>query len=408
MTDRSPGRWAWLNATILGIVLATFFSDLSHELATAVLPLYLASISLGPAALGLIEGIADFLVSVSKLAGGIVGHRLHNKRLWCSLGYLVTALGTAGMGLVSSAWALLTLRGVAWIGRGFRSPLRDALMAENVEKQYYGRAYGLERAGDMLGAVGGQVLAIALLLGALSLGNIILWAIVPGVLAASSMFFLTHDRAKPTDPANPGTTPPVAFPPGFYWFLGGVFFFGMGDFSRSFLIYLTAQALGEEGTTKFGFTIAVGLYLVHNLVSACAAYPMGAWSDRWAKQPVLLVGYALGVLTNVLLALSYGWLPGLIAAIVLSGIYIAVEEAVEKATAAELLSPNNRSLGFGILACVNAVGDMVSSVVVGLLLGSGQGALAFGLAAGVGFLGVVWMFVFRARMRPAAPITSPA
>src|SRR5437588_5916645 len=97
---------------------------------TAVLPLYLATLGLGPAALGLIEGVADFLVSVSKLAGGIVGHRLRHKRIWCSVGYLVTALGTAAMGLVQGVWALLTLRGIAWIGRGFRSPLRDALMAE--------------------------------------------------------------------------------------------------------------------------------------------------------------------------------------------------------------------------------------------------------------------------------------
>lgn len=387
----------WLNATVLAIVLATFFSDLSHELVTVVLPFYLLSLQLGPAALGLIEGVADFLVSIAKLAGGIVGHRLPNKRLWCSLGYLVTALGTAAMGLVTSVGALLTLRGIAWIGRGFRSPLRDALLAENVEKEYYGRAYGLERAGDMLGAVAGVVLAIGLVTLAVPLNILILWSLVPGLLAAGAMYFCTREHT----PA-PTTSPPAAesFPRSYYWFLAGVFFFGLGDFSRTFLIYLAAVALGDEGRSAQGFTVAVLLYLGHNLVSALVAYPVGAWADRWAKQPVLLLGYGLGVLTNVLLACAYGWLPGLIVAVVLSGIYIAIEEAVEKATAAELLAPSNRSLGFGILACVNAVGDVVSSIVVGVLLQNGQGQLAFALAAGAGAVGVAWMVAFRGRMRP--------
>ena len=65
----------WVTPTVVGIILATFFSDVSHEMATAVLPLYLATIGLGPAVLGITEGVADFLFSLSKLAGGVVGHR---------------------------------------------------------------------------------------------------------------------------------------------------------------------------------------------------------------------------------------------------------------------------------------------------------------------------------------------
>jgi MFS family permease len=72
-------------------------------------------------------------------------------------------------------------------------------------------------------------------------------------------------------------------------------------------------------------------------------------------------------------------------------VYIAVEETLEKAVAAELLPRERRSLGFGILACGNAVGDMVSSLYVGLLLEAGYAALAFGIAAAVGVIGVGWM-----------------
>lgn len=114
---------------------------------------------------------------------------------------------------------------------------------------------------------------------------------------------------------------------------------------------------------------------------------------------MLVIGYALGVGTNLLLALGSGSLAWLMAAIVLSGVYIAVEETLEKAVAAELLPRERRSLGFGILACGNAVGDMVSSLYVGLLLEAGQTALAFGLAAGVGANGVAWMLWLIRRRR---------
>src|SRR5690348_8577043 len=104
----------WMTRTVIGIILATFFSDAGHEMVTAVLPLYLASVGLGAAALGVMEGIADLLLSLSKLAGGLVGHRVEKKRPWAALGYLTTTLGTAGMAVVHATLGLISLRAIAW------------------------------------------------------------------------------------------------------------------------------------------------------------------------------------------------------------------------------------------------------------------------------------------------------
>jgi MFS family permease len=163
-------------------------------------------------------------------------------------------------------------------------------------------------------------------------------------------------------------------------------------FSRTFIVWLAARTVGEDGGMAAGtLSFAVLLYMMHNLVSAAAAYPVGHIGDQRAKLPVLVAGYALGVGTNLLLAFLSGQLAWLVVAIVLSGVYIAVEETLEKAVAAELLPRERRSLGFGILACGNAVGDMASSVYVGLLLQAGYTTLAFGIAATVGAIGVGWM-----------------
>jgi len=400
--NTNGNRSTWLGRTVLGIVLATFFSDVSHEMCTAVLPMFLMSVGLGPAALGMSEGLADLLMSLSKLAGGVLGHRLERKQPWAAIGYLVTSVSTGAIGAVTSLPALVSLRCAAWLGRGVRSPLRDYLLSDAVERTHYGRAFGLERAGDMLGAVAGPLIATLLIWGGIAFRTVILWTLVPGLLAAACMFFVVKERTTPT--ALPGDTAAdrarKRYPRTFWLFLIGVFFFGLGDFSRTFLIWLAAHGLGETGTQTAGtLSIAALLYTLHNLVSAAAAYPVGCLGDRRSKMPILVAGYGLGVLTNGMLAVLGGSMACLSVAIVLSGVYIAVEETLEKAVAAELLPRELRSLGFGVLAGTNAVGDMASSLYVGFLLEKQHAALAFGLAATLGAVGVVWMFGLLAHAR---------
>lgn len=392
----------WLNHTVIGIVLATFLSDFSHEMCTAVLPFYLATLGLGPAALGLIEGVADFCFSLSKLAGGVVGHHVQQKRPWTALGYLTTTLATGALALVGGLAALVSLRSLAWIGRGFRGPLRDYLLADAVEPSHFGRAYGLERAGDMLGAVAGPLIAMLLVWGGIEFRTVILWTLLPGLLAAASILFLAKDRPAasvlPSDAALflPGLR---AFPRRFWLFLVGVFLFGLGDFSRTFLVFLGAQQFGETGFHTGGaLSAAILLYTIHNLISALVAYPIGHRADRGSKLTILLWGYGLGVVTHLLLAFVGASVGGLLVAVMCSGVYIAVEETLEKAVAAEVLPRDLRSLGFGLLACANAVGDMVSSLYVGYFLDSHQAGTAFGIAAACGGIGLLWLLLMGTRL----------
>jgi MFS family permease len=103
------------------------------------------------------------------------------------------------------------------------------------------------------------------------------------------------------------------------------------------------------------------------------------------------------VVTNSMLAFVGGSLAWLVVAIALSGVYIAIEETLEKAVVAELLPRDQRSLGLGVLASANALGDLGSSVFVGAMLATGHTTAAFAVPAAVGALGVVWMFVLSKR-----------
>jgi MFS family permease len=394
----------WVTRGVLGIVVATFMSDVAHEMATATLPMYLGAIGLGAAALGFMEGFADFVFSLSKLAGGWVGHRTEKKRPLASLAYLVTALGTAAIALTQSLTALVSVRSVAWIGRGFRSPLRDFMLADEVGPTHFGRAYGVERAADMAGAVIGPVVAALLVWFGVEFRSVILASLAPALLAAGSFFFLTRDRRAPLDPAVEQPRGNTRLPRRFWLFTGAVALFGLGDFSRTFLIFVAAAAFAPSADVAPGaLSAAVLLYAAHNAVSAAAAYGAGALGDRTSKPRVLIAGYALGVLTNVVLSLSWGAVGPLLVAVSLSGISIAIQETLEKAVAAEMLPREQRSLGLGVLASANAVGDMISSVGVGLLLGAGHYRIAFLAPAAFGLAGLLWMIALRSTLAGGEP-----
>src|SRR5512147_488322 len=100
-TEQSPPQNRWLNRTVVGIGLASLFSDWSHEIATTVLPAFLATMGVAAAWLGLIEGVSDGLSSFAKMASGYYTDRLHRRKPIAVAGYLVTALGTASFGLAT-------------------------------------------------------------------------------------------------------------------------------------------------------------------------------------------------------------------------------------------------------------------------------------------------------------------
>ena len=114
-----------------------------------------------------------------------------------------------------------------------------------------------------------------------------------GSTGCSVHLFFTRERESPVahvpDHSVPQSRPP--FPRAFWIFLVGVFLFGLGDFSRTFLIWIAAQQLGGPLTYQAGtLSVAVLLYTLHNLMSAGVAYPVGHLGDRSSRLHILLGG----------------------------------------------------------------------------------------------------------------------
>src|SRR5438552_11907780 len=150
----------WMNRNVIGLGINRFLSDFGHEAGTAILPLFLTAIGAPAMALGVIEGVADGLSSFAKLFGGWLGDRVEHRRPWAAAGYLLTGL-TTGLYGVFSAWPWTLMgRAIGWAGRGLRSPLHDALLADSVPAWARGRAFGFDEAADTAGAIGGPVASL--------------------------------------------------------------------------------------------------------------------------------------------------------------------------------------------------------------------------------------------------------
>ena len=359
----------WLNRTVLGVGLTSLFSDWSHETATAVLPAFLATIGAGPAWLGAIEGIADGLSSFAKLASGHFTDRLKRRKPLAVFGYAFTALATASFAFATHAYHVLFGRAAAWLGRGVRSPAKKALLAADVPAGAYGRAFGLERLMDTVGAIAGPLTALWLLEATgHSYRKVFLWTLLPGIMAVASFWLLVRERPTGPKPPRSFLLGLRALPPSFHRLLVGVGIFGAGDFSHSLLILYATRMLTPVHGMARAASIAVGLYTLHNVFYAGSAYASGWLSDQVPRRKaVLSAGYGLAAITAVLLCTGTHSLPLLAVIFILAGLYIGTEEPLEDSLAAELVPKEQHGMAFGTLAAVNALGDFASSLLVGFL-----------------------------------------
>src|SRR5215210_3882965 len=162
-TPTENAEQSWLTPGVRGIGAASLLADLGHEVPTSLLPSFLtATLGAPAAALGAIEGVSDGLAGACRFAGGALADDPQRRRSAAIGGYATTAVLSGLIGVASSAWQVGFLRAGAWAARGLRVPSRNALLADVVPASAYGRAYGFERAMDNLGAVGGPLLALAL------------------------------------------------------------------------------------------------------------------------------------------------------------------------------------------------------------------------------------------------------
>jgi MFS family permease len=418
--DQPPSS-PWLNRTVVGAGLTSFLADVGYEMATAVLPAFLQLLGIHPDSVhfivGLIESVSDFLSNAVKLLVGWHSDRIGHRKAFVVAGYALTGSAFALCAL-ALAWPLvLVAKSLAWIGKGLRGPLRNAILADSVEPAHHGKAFGFHRAGDTLGAIAGPLLGAALIawLPAAWFATadepyrvVFLVTLIPGLGAALAFALLVREKRFTPKPGLRLGASIRALPTSFRRYLAPVFVFGLGDFSHMLLIsaatvLLTPKYIAEGFSNGEAFqiatTIAISLYALKNGAGALAAFPAGWLGDRWGHRSVLVGGYLLGATTMIGFGVLFVtetrgvvWVAVLFAT---AGIYIAVQEALEPAITADLVPDRAaRGTAFGVLAAVNGLGDVFASVGIGALFLLGP-SVGFATAAGLMLAGTLWLALGR-------------
>ncbi|MBA3946789.1 MAG: MFS transporter [Herpetosiphonaceae bacterium] len=371
----------WLTRGVLSIGIASFLADVGHEIPTALLPgLLVGTLGAPAAALGVIEGIADGAAGLARLAGGALADDPERRRSAAVGGYTSTAVLSALLGLAGSVWQVGVLRGSAWLARGLRVPARNALLADVVPPAAYGRAYGFERAMDNLGAIGGPLLALALVAW-LSVRTAILLSVIPGLLAAGAILYAARQTIqavpRPRQPLRLQVRPVLRGQLG--RLLLGIAAFEVGNVAATLLILRATTLLSPGVGAARATQLALALYVAYNIAATLVSIPAGRVGDRRGPRPVLLVGVVAFLVAHLGFALTTASIPLLALWFVSAGIAIGCVETAQHAAVAALAPVAVRGSAFGVLAAIQGFGNLAASAVAGLLwsLVSAQAAFLY-------------------------------
>jgi MFS family permease len=384
VAEAPDGRW--LTPGVAAVGAASFFSDTGHEVTTSVLPTFLTgTLGASAAALGVIDGISEALIGVMKLVGGPLANDPRQRGRAASGGYLGTALATGAVGAAVTVWQAGALRAIAWLSRGLRSPARDALLASLSPTAARGRAFGLERAGDNFGAVAGPLLAAGLVAW-LGVRPALYLAAIPGLFAAIAIIIATRESRQR---AGAGGEPVVRRlelsalrDAGMLRALLPVALFEFGNVATTLLILRATQLLtSPQRSLAAATSLAILIYAGHNLIATVASLTAGRWYDRTGPRAVFATAAAVYVLAYGLFAAGGHNAIVVTLGFAAAGAGIGLAEPTQSTVVAQLLPDRLRGSGFGVLGAVQATGDVVATVVAGLLYTLASPAVAFGYAA---------------------------
>jgi MFS family permease len=356
-------RGIGINILLLGIV--SFLTDLSSEMMMPILPMFITALGGTAFVVGLIGGLGDSIASILKVFSGYWSDRYGRRKPFVFSGYMVSSLAKLFLAF-STLWQhVLIFRSVERVGKGLRDAPRDAIIADSALTEVRGTAFGIHRAMDTAGAVGGSLLAFLLFwfLG-LEFKTIILTC---AIIAFFALIPLYRVREAKREPQEIGLS--IGFkglPRRLKGFVLIATIFTLGNFTYMFFILRAQDFFTGVVSERAAFAIPILLYVLYNTVYALLSIPFGMLSDRIGRCQVLLLGYSLFGLT----CLGFAFLDSLAAFIVLFTLYglvYALVEGTQRAFVCDLASEKLRGTALGTLHTCISLAALPASLIAGAL-----------------------------------------
>jgi MFS family permease len=380
-------RAVWL----LGWVsLAT---DAATEAIYPLLPFFLTRVlGAGALSLGIVEGAADAVSSVLKIASGRLSDRSTSRRALVLFGYSVSSLARPFIAITTTWPQVFAIRVLDRVGKGIRAAPRDAMLATWTTPATRGKVYGFHRGMDHLGAVVGPTLASAFLFFYPEhYRTLFALTIVPGAIAVTLIFFVPEsevrlETAPPAVVSGFSRTVPAALPGEFTAFMLVLALFTLGNSSDAFLLLKLTEVAGSAKWIPL-------MWAALHVVKASVSMVGGSWSDRIGRRAVIGFGWIVYAAVYAGFASSDA-MPALLTWFLIYGLYFGFAEGTEKALVADLAPADRRGFAFGIYNAVQGLGALAASVVFGTIWKIYGATAAFGLGAALALAATALLFTF--------------
>jgi MFS family permease len=367
----------------------SLLNDVSSEMIYPLLPRFLTSaLGVGPAFLGVIEGLAETVAGALKIASGWAADRMPRRKPLVVAGYAFSSAIRPMLALAAAPWHALAVRVADRTGKGVRSAPRDALIATLAPAERRGRAFGFQRAMDHAGALIGPLLAALVLLFRQDLRLVFALAALPAFLCVIVLIAGVREHnppERPPSPADASQDEGVRAIVG-WRYLGVLALFTLGNSSDAFLL-LRAQEMGV------GVAAIPVLWSWHHLLKSATSTLGGALSDRLGRVRTIATGWSLYALTYVGFAIAdralHVWL--LFAGYAL---FHALTEGPERALAADLTSKRRHGRFFGLYHAITGVMLLPASLLTGFLWQSYGAAAALVTGAALAMLASFGLIIF--------------
>ena len=398
-SDPSDGPSSGVSANVVALGFTSFFTDVSSEMVTTVLPIYLVfQLGLSQFEFGLFNGIYFGISGLMSVVGGVIADRRQRYKEVAGAGYAVSA--GAKLGLLAAGNAAVPASAMLFsdrVGKGVRIAPRDALISLSSTPERLGTSFGVHRALDTAGAIAGPIIAFLILRAAPEAYDAVF--VVSFLVALLGLGVLVLFVQNRRDPSRHG--PSASLRAALELFRDRDFraLFVMGMFLGLFtiadaFIYLTFEHASSFETKYFPL-----LYVGTAIAYVTLAIPIGRLADRVGRARVFLAGYGvlLGAYVLLLGTLGGGQLIVLLAAL---GAFYACTDGILAAMASTVVERDRRASGLAMLTTGVAVSGFVASLAFGWIWSEwGPNPtirlFAVGLAAGL----VTGMFALRVRTR---------
>jgi MFS family permease len=404
-----------IRGNVLMMGLVSLFTDASSEMIYPLLPVFISGlvpVKLAAIYVGAMEGIAESTASIMKIIAGSWSDRLGKRKILAVAGYGISTIARPLMAISMLGWHVIGLRFLDRIGKGIRTSPRDALISDSITPDARGRAFSFHRAMDHLGAVTGSLLSVLILYAFLGYAlwkgsteaassqemNALRWvfgiSLIPGIFAVLTLSAKVREippqktaKADIRDGSGIGGRHGIeraGIPRIFYYYLGIVVLFTLGNSSDLFLLFYGKELFG------LGLLQVIAAWILLHISKIIFSFPGGYLSDKVGRRPMMIAGWIVYVAVYIGMAfLSSQWVYWIL--IFIYGAYYGFTEGTEKALVADYVGSESRGTAYGYFHGAVGIAALPASLLFGVFWAALGPVKAFSIGAGLAGLATVLM-----------------